>query len=485
MTQKSSFFNSVSGDRKYNAADIAAFFGSFIGNGIYPNPSTNLAVTAAAGMNISVAAGKGWINGYYYENTDALNMTIDVADGVLKRIDRVVLRLDQVNRQIILAVLKGTPASSPVALALTKTTDIYELALSDVLINNGDTSVIQANITDQRLNTLLCGIVHGTVDQVDTATIFNQYQAALNSFETTQQADFEAWVASLQDILDADTAGNLLNLINGLAGTGRTTETVKGVSDALNTHKADYTLQVPFGGTTTGSANTYAIATPAITALTIGMAISVKFNVDSTGASTLNWNGKGAKGIKKSNGSDVTNLKSTGIYTLRYDGTNFILQGEGASGNALASDLLSGKTASTDAGDITGTLNLYTASSDIAVYSDTNQYTRDSPSPTVATAYKNFRVNFQGSFRLSVDVESLSISTCLGLQIYINDTAVGTQHYAKSSAFVTYTEDFTVNVGDKVSIYMWSSDSAKGWWLNNIYFRVAMFSSYPTSIVAL
>lgn len=124
----------------------------------------------------------------------------------------------------------------------------------------------------------------------------------------------------------------------------------------FNSHKADYTLQVPYAGVTTGTANTYAITTPTITTLKAGMAISLKFNVDSTGASTLNWCGLGAKGIKKSNGTDVTNLKTTGIYTLRYDGTNFILQGEGGSGNATASDLLSGKTASTDAGDIIGTM---------------------------------------------------------------------------------------------------------------------------------
>jgi hypothetical protein len=129
---------------------------------------------------------------------------------------------------------------------------------------------------------------------------------------------------------------------------------------ALTTHQADYTLQVPYAGITTGTANTYAIATP-ITALTTGMAVSVKFNLDSTGVSTLNWNGKGAKGIKKSTGANVTNLKAIGIYTMRYDGTNFILQGEGASGNAIASDLLLGKTASTDAGDITGTIPNKTA----------------------------------------------------------------------------------------------------------------------------
>ncbi|MGM0973424.1 MAG: hypothetical protein ACQEW2_10770 [Bacillota bacterium] len=121
-------------------------------------------------------------------------------------------------------------------------------------------------------------------------------------------------------------------------------------------HMANGVSHVPYG-IVTGSANTYAVTlSPAPTALVEGMAVSVKINVNASAASTLNVNGLGAKGIKKSNGTDVTNLKANGIYTFRYDGTSFILQGEGGSGNAVASDLLSGKTASTDAGDIVGTM---------------------------------------------------------------------------------------------------------------------------------
>lgn len=110
---------------------------------------------------------------------------------------------------------------------------------------------------------------------------------------------------------------------------------------------------------TTGSANTYAVTLdPAPTTYTDGMAIAVKINVENTGSSTINVNGLGNIPIKKSNGNDVASgfLKANTPYTLRYNGTNFILQGEGGSGNALASDLLSGKTASTDAGDIVGTI---------------------------------------------------------------------------------------------------------------------------------
>jgi hypothetical protein len=128
-------------------------------------------------------------------------------------------------------------------------------------------------------------------------------------------------------------------------------------SSSLTTHLADYTLQIPYGGVTTGAANTYALAAPAITALTEGMAVTVKINVASTGASTLNWNGKGAKGIIKSDGTNVTNLKLNGIYTLRYNGTAFQLQGEGGDyGTAVASDVLTGKTIGTPTGIVAGSM---------------------------------------------------------------------------------------------------------------------------------
>jgi hypothetical protein len=134
------------------------------------------------------------------------------------------------------------------------------------------------------------------------------------------------------------------------------------IDDVLGDHSSllaqladDYTKQIPYA-VTGGVANSYVVNSPTIIALLEGIAISIKVHAASTAASTLNWNGTGAKNIKKANGGNVTNLAAGGIYTLRYDGANFILQGEGASGNATASDLLLDKTASTDAGDIVGTM---------------------------------------------------------------------------------------------------------------------------------
>ena len=105
-------------------------------------------------------------------------------------------------------------ASDPVAPDLQRDPDAYELVLADVLINNGATEITQGNITDLRLDKSLCGIVHNTVDQVDTTTIFNQYQDFFNGWSEDKRNEFKDWFETVKGILNDDTAGNLLTLIN-------------------------------------------------------------------------------------------------------------------------------------------------------------------------------------------------------------------------------------------------------------------------------
>ncbi|MGL4818668.1 MAG: hypothetical protein ACRC5C_01645, partial [Bacilli bacterium] len=115
MMIKSGFFNSVNGDRRYNAEEFARYFSLFVGNGVFPNPSTGLQVIANNNMTVTVKPGSGWINGYYITNTADHVLQIAVADGALNRIDRIVLRLDYLTRNITPVVKKGTFATSPVA----------------------------------------------------------------------------------------------------------------------------------------------------------------------------------------------------------------------------------------------------------------------------------------------------------------------------------------------------------------------------------
>lgn len=164
--EKSAFFNSSGGDRVYDAADFASYFGKLVSNGIFYASPNNLKVTAGTGMKVLVQAGSAWINGYAYENTDTLELELDTADGVNPRIDRVVVRWSAVDRNIRLAVLTGTALPSPLPPALNRNNDVYELGIADITVAKGAVSISAGSITDTRLNTSLCGLVNSLISAV-------------------------------------------------------------------------------------------------------------------------------------------------------------------------------------------------------------------------------------------------------------------------------------------------------------------------------
>ena len=77
MAIRSCFFNSINGDRVYNAYRFAEYFASFITNGVFPNPSIGFQVISDEGMKIKISPGKAWINGYFAINDDDIsNVTL-------------------------------------------------------------------------------------------------------------------------------------------------------------------------------------------------------------------------------------------------------------------------------------------------------------------------------------------------------------------------------------------------------------------------
>lgn len=155
--EKSSFFNSVSGDRTYKAEDWASYFAPLVGNGVCPVPSSGLQVVLGSGMTVTIREGKAWINGYFYETSD-LAITLPTADGVLDRIDRIVLRWDLTARSITAKTKSSQTSSKPSAPSLQRDAEIYELALADIYVSAGTISISQSAITDRRDNTGLCGL---------------------------------------------------------------------------------------------------------------------------------------------------------------------------------------------------------------------------------------------------------------------------------------------------------------------------------------
>lgn len=204
MAEWSGFFDAHkvgdSWDRTYLAEDFAKFLAPLIGNGIFAGRSNELQVFQAvpAGMSVVLSSGQSWIEGYGYINDSDLSIPVDPADGALGRIDRIVNQWSSVDRRIRTVWKKGTPAVNPVAPPLQWNADYKELNLCTLDISAGLSAITQDKIHDTRMDSSVCGWVTSLIEQVDTSTLYVQWEAqariVLDAIQK-ELADLEAGTA--------------------------------------------------------------------------------------------------------------------------------------------------------------------------------------------------------------------------------------------------------------------------------------------------
>lgn len=215
--EHSYFWPDKNGDREYGDEDFAELFGGFVTHGVY---NGELAVAPGDGMAVTIPVGRAFVGPPWkvrkYYNDAPLTLTIDNADGILHRKDIIVLRSDVNDRSISAKVIKGTPASNPVAPQITRSTEQYDIEIAEISILAGTTEITGAMITDMRLNNDVCGIVTGVMQQVDTTALYNQIQSDLQHFREANEAEFAAWFQMIRDTLGEDAAGNLQNEIDAI-----------------------------------------------------------------------------------------------------------------------------------------------------------------------------------------------------------------------------------------------------------------------------
>ena len=212
MAIKGYFFNAIrvgdSYDRTYNAEDFASYLAKLVSNGVFASPASSLQVISDSGLKVIVKAGEGWINGHKMVNTADMSLTIESADVILNRKDFVIFYLDYINREMGIEVKKGTPAQSPVAPDLIRNTSRYELALAEITLAKGQTSVTSSSIKDVRGYGSLCGYVKSLIDSTDATELFNQWNGQFNE-----------WWASVKQILNTESQQFGVSSFNGRGGT--------------------------------------------------------------------------------------------------------------------------------------------------------------------------------------------------------------------------------------------------------------------------
>ena len=227
------FYNSVDGDRKYNGNSVNESKRPFYKDGVFAG---HMEVTASGeGMKIVIDGGEksgfAWINAHTIHNTTPLEIDISQASGTLNRIDRVILRNDEIERKASIYVLEGAFSSAPIAPELTNTDTIQEKCLAEIYVKAGVIEITQADITDTRADVNLCGFVASQFQEFDFSQWqkqFNAYFAELKkqygvdykafteayaamtaSFMNTQEAEWNTWFQSKRDELAGDVAGKL------------------------------------------------------------------------------------------------------------------------------------------------------------------------------------------------------------------------------------------------------------------------------------
>lgn len=104
------------------------------------------------GLTSSLAIGRAHVRGAYYERTStAYTYTHPANTTANPRIDTIALRRDLAAKTVVPAVLQGTPAASPSAVALTQVDNgVWEEALFDVTVPANSGTVLTA--VDRRQN---------------------------------------------------------------------------------------------------------------------------------------------------------------------------------------------------------------------------------------------------------------------------------------------------------------------------------------------
>ena len=236
-------------DREYVADDFARYFRAFISSGVFMRTSTNLQVIANRDMTVTLKAGRIIIEGYRYELVEDLVLQLDPADGVTNRIDRVCITWSKSDRDIHYTVQKGTLAHEPVAVSVRRTAEYKDYAVADIYVAAGVISLTQTAITDQRLNSEVCGLATPFAD-FDTTTLYNKIEAyyaemqkKTDAWTQEEQAEFTAWFNQIKDQLSGDIGANLqlqIGVLKSLTTKDKTSlvAAINEINDPLDTMEA-------------------------------------------------------------------------------------------------------------------------------------------------------------------------------------------------------------------------------------------------------
>lgn len=196
MSVSSGFFNSLNGDRKYNAAQMSAIFDGLIIDGVFASIGTAFAVKAAGGLTVNVGIGKAWFDHTWTVNDSILPMTAPEAEVLLDRIDAVVLEVNGMEsvRNNTIKFVKGNPSSAPSRPTLTNEGNVHQYPLCYIYRKYGTAVINQADITPM-VGTESTPFVTGILQTISLDELLGKWQDELDRFTDARSQEVDDWIA--------------------------------------------------------------------------------------------------------------------------------------------------------------------------------------------------------------------------------------------------------------------------------------------------
>ena len=224
MSVTSGFFNSLNGDRKYNAEQMSSIFDGVISDGVFATIGSAFEITASEGTTINVGSGRAWFNSIWVNNDAILPIICDISEVVNDRIDAVVIEINKMDsvREGSIKVVKGTPSSTPQNPAMVNTIDVHQYPLAYIYRTAGSGVINQSDITNV-IGSSDCPFITGLLQVVSISNIVAQWkaqwdewflatttdgEAESSEWRAEEKAKFEAWFNTLEASLSGDVAAN-------------------------------------------------------------------------------------------------------------------------------------------------------------------------------------------------------------------------------------------------------------------------------------
>ena len=236
------FYNSLNGDRRYDAIQMSSIFDGIIKDGVFMSIGSAMMVVAGTGMQVNIGLGRAWFDHTWTLNDSLYPVTLSQSEVLQDRIDTIVLEIDSdvSVRANQFKVIKGTPSSTPAAPIMANTTTLHQYPLCDIRVNRGATSITQANITN-RVGTSVTPFITGILETMNIDALIVKWERQWTEWSDAKKTEFINWFLSLRDILDEDAITALT--LRVLALEEGFEELKKSVSDGKSTIAAAITLQ--------------------------------------------------------------------------------------------------------------------------------------------------------------------------------------------------------------------------------------------------